>query len=244
VQVLLVNQRVFDSGAFERWTNDYASLNAFLDPVPAPFQNLTSPTLGVHLHWKLPAALTHGMAASGSSNVEFPCTPNRWLVMRLATTAGATTASQMNAWIIQSDYMNPSDGTTPFANPFKSTPASVDQTLLGKHWTLEAWQAEPGGLLFLTATGTADMMFTAFEPGLLDVYAFHDDTTGLAGNTLLTYLVAGWFSDPAYDPLATSTPAQLNWTVLGGDSAPDLSVFHGLVFDLLWQTDSIPPRRQ
>ena len=52
--------------------------------------------------------------------------------------------------------------------------------MLGKSWAISQWQGEPGGPLFLTATGLADVMFTAFQPGLVDVYAFHDDMTGLA----------------------------------------------------------------
>ncbi|HYW11883.1 MAG TPA: hypothetical protein VE871_08000, partial [Longimicrobium sp.] len=130
-----------------------------------------------------------------------------------------------------------------FANPFTSTTGAVKKTMLGRQVPIEEWQGDPGGTLFLRATGLADVTFTAYQPGLNNVYAFSDDTSKLPENTLLTYLVAGWFSDPLADPLATSTPEALNWQVLGTPApAPTVSVFHGLVYDVVWQTTSAPAR--
>jgi len=244
VQAFLVNPPV-QHGVFQRWNTNYDSLNQFQDPVPAPFSNLTDrpPPLGVHLHWKLPAALTRGQStAPGTTKVTFPVTPNRWIVMRVATTAGSVAKPEMKAWVIQSDYLG-DDATSVFADPRTSTSGKVVKTRIGKQWTLEEWRGEPGGELFLTATGVADVTFTAYQPGIDNVYAFYDDTTKLAENTLLTYLVAGWYSNPAKDPLADHTPAQLRWMVLGNPAqAPSLSVFHGLIYGVLWQTTLPPPR--
>jgi hypothetical protein len=243
LQALLVNPPV-QNGVFQRWSTNYDNLNQFLDPVPAPFSNLSAqpPALGVHLHWKLPAALSNGQGSPDGSNVQFPFTPNRWIVVRVASAPDAVAAPRTTAWIIQSDYLG-DDGTSVFANPFTSTTSGVQKTMLGRQVPIEEWQGEPGGKLFLRATGLADVTFTAYQPGLDNVYAFSDDTSKLPENTLLTYLVAGWFSDPSHDPLATSTPEALNWQVLGTPaSAPTVSVFHGLVYDVLWQTASAPPR--
>jgi len=243
MQALLINNAVRSGVGFERWTTNYANLNQFLDPVPLPFNNISHDIpLGVDLHWKLPSALTHGTADAGSTNVQYPFTPNRWVVVRLATTAGSTAPQQMTAWVIQSDYLG-NDGTTPYADPF-SPRGAVQTTLLGKNVLIDQWQGEAGGPLFLRATGTADITFTAYQPGLVNVYAFHDDTTALADNTLLTYLVAGWYSDHSQDPLVVSTPAQLNWSILGGDGSqtPVTSVFHASIFGVKWQSQTIPPR--
>ncbi|HYW12785.1 MAG TPA: hypothetical protein VE871_12545, partial [Longimicrobium sp.] len=90
VQAFLVNPPV-QNGVFQRWSTNYDALNQFQDPVPAPFTNLTNqpPALGVHLHWKLPAALSRGRGAADGSSVTFPYTPNRWIVVRLASAPDA-----------------------------------------------------------------------------------------------------------------------------------------------------------
>ncbi len=53
---------------------------------------------GVHLHWALPDALTHGTHTDGST--AFPLVPNRWLVSRNQN--GAVTQ-----WVVESDYLAP-----------------------------------------------------------------------------------------------------------------------------------------
>lgn len=240
LQALLVNEKVRTEVGFERWTNVYRSLNEFLDPVPEPFGNLKAPQAGVHLHWKLPSALTHGTAAGSSTQVEYPYTPNRWMIARLASTPGSTAPQQLKAWILQSDYLG-SDGSSPYADP-RSPRGNVRTTGLGKRVAIEEWQGEAGGSLFLRATGTADVTFTAYQPGLVDVYSFIDDMKNVAENAVLTYLVAGWYSDPANDPLAKSTPEKLGWTILGDGATPSTSIFHALIHGLTWQTTTRPQR--
>jgi hypothetical protein len=245
VQALLVNQRVQSGQVFRRWSIDYDALNSFIDPLPPPFTNFSdAPATGIHLHWKLPSALTHGTSDRTSGNITYRYTPNRWVIVRLQTTAGATTPPSLTAWIVQSDYKG-SDGSTWFLDP-ASTPGNVIKTKIGRNMPIEQWQGEAGGPLFLSPTGAADITFTAYEPGLLDVYAFTDTSAAsLPEQTFLTYLVAGWFSDPSHDPLASMTPAQLRWNILGaqaGDPQPLLSIYHGLTSDLVWQTQQIPAR--
>jgi hypothetical protein len=247
VQAFLVNSKVNNGVVFARKTNNYENLNRFLDPIPEPFKSeenqQSKPALGVHLHWRLPAALTHGVSAADSTSVEFPYTPNRWVVVRLDSIEDSTASQHITAWVIESDYLDPNQGTIPFPDPFSSTATNVQNNLLGRNQLIQKWQGETGGQLFLRATGVTDVAFTAYQPGLLNVYAFHDDTTNLAENAMLTYLVAGWYSDPSYDPLASKSPSDLNWNVLSGDSAePNLSVYHGLIHGLKWQTVSIPER--
>jgi hypothetical protein len=242
VQALVVNEKVQNT-TFLRWTNVYVNLNEFLDPVPEPFGNVSGPPdQGIHLHWKLPAAYTRGHGSAGS-NVEFEFTPNRWIVVRRATTAGSTAAPQLTAWIIQSDYLGDDYGLSPFAHPTQSTSGKVVTTKIGRTQPIEKWTGDPGGKLFLRATGLADVTFTAYQPGLLGVYSFRDDTTQLADNTLLTYLVAGWYSDPKEDVLSKMTPQSLNWQVLGSPAAaPSISIPHGLISGVVWQKNVVPDR--
>jgi hypothetical protein len=243
LQALLVNGPVQSDAQhqFELWQNIYDQINQFDDPIPPPFNNLGKhPPQGVHLHWRLPSALTHGRAKH-TEPVKFHYVPNRWLVARLASTQGAKTAPQLTAWVIESDYLG-KDGSNPFVDP-ASTPANLILTNLGRNVPIAQWQGERGGQMFLTPTGVADVTFTAYQPGILDVFAFHDDTTQLPDDTLLTYLVCGWYSDPSHDPLAVFKLDDLEWTVLGtADPAPSLTVVHGLLYGLQWQTKKVPQR--
>src|SRR4051794_22439756 len=63
---------------------DYEKLRQFQSPIPDAFDisDASKPAAGVHLHWALPDALTHGRAQSGSERIEFPYVPNRWLIVR------------------------------------------------------------------------------------------------------------------------------------------------------------------
>jgi hypothetical protein len=253
VDALLVNALVASNVPFERWANAWANLNSFNNPIPAPWGGTSPAALGVHLHWQLPSALTHGVAPAGSTDVVFPHTPNRWIVVRLAAAALGSAPQNMTAWIIESDFTNPETGTTPYIDP-KSSPTDLQTTLLGRNVSVAQWEGEssPSGTLFLKATGIAQTSFLAYQPGLVDVYSFFDDTTALPDGTVITYLVAGWYSNAAFDPLVlqpafdpqTGIFTDLNWTALGlaGQNLPTRSVFHGLVNDLLWQTQSIPQR--
>ena len=243
VQALVVNPLVQSNVVFERWTNIYDNLNSFQDPVPQPFTNLqpTPPPAGVHLHWKLPAAMTHGQSQA-QGPITFPCLPNRWMVLRRAGLPGATTAPKLTAWIIESDFLDPETGTSPFVDP-ASTSGAVTLTNIGRSMVIEQWEGEPGTPMFLKPTGLADVTFTAFQPGLVDVLSFHDDASSIAEGTQLTYLIAGWYSDSAEDVLANNTPDQLNWAVLGdAAAAPNLSIVHGMIHGVEWQTTSLPPR--
>ena len=242
VQALLVNQVVQSdpNRPFGRWTTSYTALNDYEDPVPAAFtESDVPPPVGVHLHWKLPSAFTHGQSDKAGSAVTFPFIPNRWMVARVATPPGG--APQLTAWIIESDYLDPKNGSSNFAHPFQSQPGNVVVTMIGRNQPAEQWSGESGGQMFLRATGLADVTFTAYQPGLLDVLSFHDAVQGIAENSNLTYWVCGWYSDSSHDLLAQSTPEALNWSVLGtADVTPTLSVVHGMVHGLTWQNATVP----
>lgn len=81
------------------------------------YENGTSPIKqGVHLHWSLPDALTHGKQFS-DGEIKFPSAPNRWLVTRYYcefNTQANKNKSNFNAepappeitqWIIESNSL-------------------------------------------------------------------------------------------------------------------------------------------
>jgi hypothetical protein len=256
LQALLVNNDVAKE-PFHRWTPTYENLNEFADPIPPGFSESESnpPGNGVHLHWKLPSALTRARGKS-TEKATFLFTPNRWMVVRLlASAADSTVPPKLSAWIVESDFMDPNSGTSPFANPHTSESGKVETTRLGRSVAIEQWDGEAGGEMFLQPTGLADVTFTVFQPGIENVFSFHDANT-FPDQTLLTYLVAGWYSDPQHDPLMTPdplaptqnppvklTPDALNWNLLGNAAqAPSLCVLHGLIYGLSWQNKGVPVR--
>ena len=65
--------------------------------------SLTFPP-GLHLHWALPNALANGR--HDEKGTRFPAVPNRWLVRRFDDKR-----TLQKAWIVESDFLHPCDGT-------------------------------------------------------------------------------------------------------------------------------------
>ncbi|MEU5427151.1 hypothetical protein AB0H73_16330 [Streptomyces olivoreticuli] len=242
LEALTVNERVRYAEVFQRWQANYALTRLNLSPEPPAFSNTDTDfnadpdREGVYLHWQLPEALTHGVDERGDGVPVFPLVPNRWLVVRqaIAKDSGARTDT---GWIVESDYLDPAHGSSTY----------MDQdgrlTRIGRRIDLAdgAW-SEPGtpGGLFLTAVGPGLPTFAAYQPYNLDVFSVHDRTDGLDPDAVyeLNYLVAGWYSDPAADPL-TGDLAQrmvaLNWTATGMAPGAARTVCHGTALDVRWQ---------
>ncbi|HUI30575.1 MAG TPA: hypothetical protein VLX91_10190 [Candidatus Acidoferrales bacterium] len=90
---------------------DFTKLAKFQSPMPEAFDisDASKPEIGVHLHWALPDALTHG-TDTGSGQLNFPYVPNRWLVARFNTTKD--NQWQCRLWVVQSDYLGSVVGVT------------------------------------------------------------------------------------------------------------------------------------
>ena len=197
---------------------------------PGPFTGTgVAPPTGVTLHWALPDALTHGRQQSGSppgdgGGIQFPLTPNRWLIVRTSPNPQSPPSSPppgsriARAWIVQSDYLG-DDGSNEFLRP--DNPQVV--TNLGRSSTLEEWQGEssPPAASFLQAVGPGDATFAAYIANINNVFSFQDDLSDLTGSPpnnvtnpiALNYLVAGWYADPTTDPLYGATDEQ-TWLTL------------------------------
>src|SRR5215213_6452480 len=117
VEAFVVNDHVRRTGSFYRAQMQYNNIadpgNGDLGSTDLDFIDQTNPQWsryynGVYLKWRLPDALTRGVAAEAAAP-EFPCLPNRWLVVRYTPLShGAPTA-----WIIESDYLWPSNPPSP-----------------------------------------------------------------------------------------------------------------------------------
>jgi hypothetical protein len=96
---------------------------------------------GIHLHWALPDGLTRGTQQPDGS-LTFPAVPNRWLVTRLLTRAGQTTAKQ---WVVESDRLMTEDEYTKTYYPITGNKSITVQA----GWSLRAGDdPEKGGALY------------------------------------------------------------------------------------------------
>jgi hypothetical protein len=160
---------------------------------------------GVYLKWRLPPALLRGAVDNRTGETRFPPMPNRWLVVRLGGVDPANRTAA--AWIIESDFVNPqgfaattsSGRSAPYVVGGDADPTSI---AIGRNVALGAW-TEPGTSLRLTAMAPGNPAFAWSQPSCNNVLSFIDPLgAGAAPDQPLSYLVVGWYSDPADDPLA------------------------------------------
>lgn len=263
IKALVVNDQVRKGENFQRWSMNYTNVSTYTSPEPQPFSGNANDfpanpaNNGVYLLWRLPDALRHGHQAPSTQEdaagnvvsvgiVDFPLVPNRWLVVRYS---GAVAKRQVAAWVVESDFLNPNEGTSPFMNPFADTPMP---TSIGRRIdiTTQPW-TEPGGQLFLTAIGAGDATFASYQPYGENVFSIHDDLAGVADTDTLSYMVVGWYSDPAKDVIANNGTQQgldavlqaLNWVVAGNQQGvATTSLYHGMAYGVQWdKTGGIPP---
>jgi hypothetical protein len=172
--------------------------------LPQPFAaRSTDRPLGIYLHWALPEALTRG---AQSDSIQFPALPDRWLITRISPSSTHLDRRAVRGWILQAHDDNPQP---------------ID---------LDSWHepgAAPAGIKNpLTALGYGDLSWAGFFDNTQNRLAFYDDLKDVTAGPV-AYLVCGWYSDPANDPLGpaqvislTSFEArlqQLGWSLPAGD---------------------------
>jgi hypothetical protein len=167
-------------------------VTAAMPPVP-PFSPPADRAPGVYLHWAAPDGVTStrtldpAPASTGDDiGAAMPPLADRWLVVRL----GGGTPRRVRGWVIEAERGRRTDlGTW--------APTSVppdDGTSRTPHF--------PSGKLTPVAGG--DPAWAAVYDAVEDRFAMHDDLSDLApadANGPLSYLVCGWWSDAANDPL-------------------------------------------
>jgi len=195
---------------------------------------------GIHLHFRLPAAVAHGDLKKETA---FPRIPNRWLVQRYYKTKQGGSLST-KAWIVYSDkkateakdvksavvlLVSPPAGAsaeTRYDTPFSYRPTGVAKVICdgdqpvyddgGKPiyaYGSDDKVAEVG----LTAITGGDAGFSAHYPACRSILGFYDDLDKVPLDAKLSYLVTGWYSGTGDDPwsalvsgLTVQTWAQLS----------------------------------
>jgi hypothetical protein len=174
---------------------------------PAPFAAGAPRPPGVHLHWAMPDALLRGResrapdgsrAARDDAAFDSPRLPDRWVVVRALFPAGATQAL-LRGWVLDA----PTGAVTPLAT-YAGTPNP----------------APPGTPVHrpLDAASGGSLLWTASYAASAGRFAFHDPLDDLPpagiGAEGAAYVVAGWWSDLAADPLGASVgPERLDAAV-------------------------------
>lgn len=254
VAALAVNRQTRDTGTphvFHRWITNFKNIGQGVPPEPAPFSSPEEWTgkenrLGVYLQWELPAALTRGHHDEEEGVGGFPLVPNRWLVVR-----HTDSTRTLKAWIVESDYLDPMNGTVSFQDPDSDAPSA---TLIGKCHELAGPWSEPTNrhAPFLTAIGPGLLTFSVFQPYNTNVFSLHDTLLDTPDSELpqqerLSYFVAGWYAQPDSDILAgtedlTTLLERLRWTPpVGSGSGIRTSVYSGTVLGLDWDlTGPVP----
>ena len=175
------------------------------DVLPDPFAELPATrTSGVYLHWALPDALTHA-DASGDTAV-FPAAPDRWLVLRMSPSGGVASnfdtigLRAVRGWVLRAGDKDP-------------VPIDLDSFVEGP----PSQDAIDNPLSVL---GTGDVAWSAYYDNCVNRLAFYDPLSDLEAGPL-SYLVCGWYSNPAQDPL-------------GDQSVRSLTDFHAKLQQYQW----------
>ncbi|MBS7539522.1 hypothetical protein [Ancylobacter lacus] len=189
--------------------------------LPQTFQSASTPLdVGIHLHWALPAALSHG-AQKDDGSIGFPPAPNRWLVVRIATNAQEprTPGTCLKAWVLESDRLW--DGTLaadmPVQNrmsldvpisPRPNVQPNISWRTLGRVFDHAGWREDPDAdRARLTALGYGEATYAATYQLCPNVFGFWDTLADLdpaafpPDSTRVSYLLAGWFAEAGDDPL-------------------------------------------
>ena len=193
------------------------------------------------------------------ANVAFPEVPNRWLITRFQP---GMTKVEAKSWIIESDAINAANSVASYLDPKSQNLSSSGVVCkIGNTEVLTAsWSdAGVGKDMFLQAVGPGDVTFSAYAPAVENVFGFVDtDAVQLPENTLLTYVIAGWYANPDFDPLHNplsevasqeflALMKSLHWDIAGTEDIDKYtgpiakqSVYHGMVHSLVWQTQAMP----
>ncbi|MCY9593036.1 hypothetical protein PC41400_10495 [Paenibacillus chitinolyticus] len=272
VSALSANAYVLQNQPFRRWEETYGNIAQFDSAEPGPTDvtgGFGSSSTGVYLHWKLPDAWTHGCQQPDSQQVEYPLTPNRWLIVRLSGPLAARTASAFvvesdapgtadsSVWLFDPDIVSAWEGS---ADPLRQQAGSALSGagpfitgMLGRSFQLADWKEQGIEQLFVTAVAPGNHLFNAYQSHCRQVFSFYDALADVTEpDSTLSYLVAGWYSNSASDPVASCLNGQTGdeaeqllsallsdygWSLdrAEGDPLPTGTVCHGMVYGVDWQ---------
>jgi hypothetical protein len=182
-----------------------ADLRQPLEPLDPPLEP------GIHLHFRLPAAVAHW---DQKNEPGFPRIPNRWLVQRFYK--AESDGQRMKAWIIRGDEQAlATEPAVVLPVPHKAAPGKEYETPLELRrigWAQVIWDGDKreGDYVYsndnakaeveLTAVTGGDAGFSAHYPACRSILGLHDNLKDVPKEVELSYLVTGWYSGAEDDP--------------------------------------------
>lgn len=205
------------------------------------------PAEGVLLHWALPGAMGtqrdwSAFMPGDETRASLLPAPDQWAIIRWQPGSG----HDPQIVIVDSGFLSLDP---PIGSPGMA-PATVPKDLsklensdpayhyLGRSLYSNEWQApDPRECLpVLTAAGRGQASFAGYLPDCINVFGMLD--VNITSGAEASYLVVGWYRDPANDPLACKQRTAgellgtLNWSIPGAadtDPAPTRTVFAGMI---------------
>ena len=221
-------------------------------------------------------------AVSVQPALGFPSAPNRWLVVRMISDSVGARSSH-TAWVVESDRLWDAEPGSPAAGanaasiaaPIRPDPMSADNRAFRQQgWVtpLAEWveRGDASSSTAHTAIGYGSPTYAASYRDCPNVFGFWDVLDDLAtpgsawdaahpADARLAYVVVGWHSTPAADPLTPlgdadwttfgETLASLKWSIAAppdGAAVPTAALYHGTVSGLTWDPGRVyvAPRPQ
>lgn len=152
---------------------------------------------GIHITWNLPDGLARGVADPDETRgLTLPELPDRWLVMRI-NPPGADGTRTTKSWIVDSWR-----GT---ASLFAGGQQSPTGAVAGQRMTILGMMDTRGNFINPPdpQSGPGVEAFATYYPISRSRFGFYDPLGDVATGPL-SYVVIGWYSDPARDPLGAA----------------------------------------
>ncbi|MDH5545471.1 MAG: hypothetical protein OEZ43_07760 [Gammaproteobacteria bacterium] len=165
---------------------------------PAPFSEGSVASYGVHLHWAMPDALLRGQHEEHGDALVLPKLPDRWVVLRLLFPNGHD-RPMVRGWVI--------DAKTKALSALKDFNGSFNVPTDAQ--TFDPLNGGIGGSLLWTASYHASAGRFGFHDPLDDINILKNTAKKGFHNDIATYLVCGWNSTHAEDPLNATGKGEL-----------------------------------
>lgn len=144
---------------------------------------------GIHLHWSLPKAYTHGVQNQESGTVNFPVMPNRWLVIRYLkdNRMAPENNTSIRIWVLESDAHSKDQalvGNSKYTIPWMNDRTDIQGlqfNYVGNKIDLKSTWTEPtaGKINFLGTSFQAPFgygeTFTAYYRNSGNIFGLYDD---------------------------------------------------------------------
>lgn len=210
LEVLCVNEAMFQRDEFRSWSFQYEHLEQFRPAEPQAFERQENELgIGITLHWELPRSL----------RTDGALVPNRWRV----EIRDSECQDLPLCWIVESDCPNSSaqkklspEGTADTGSSYLLTPVQLEAFLnsrdplradgdfvrrergiicnLGAIFCEETWEERSDVPLFLTAQAPGNPVFSQFVPHCRNIFSL--SFLPQKEKAVYDITVTGWYSVP------------------------------------------------